>query len=171
MAHAVLAHMLMWGGEWEPAIAEARTALTLNPNSAFVISMLGCVLGFGGYREEALDRLRQAMRASPRDPLTWLWLQWVGAVQLFARDFDGAAATMREVVRLRPGYIMVYVSLAASLGHLRRLDEALDVLDRARAISPEQLARILQQERWPWNRPEDYAVRTEGLRLAMGEIA
>jgi adenylate cyclase len=27
--------------------------------------MLGCVLGFGGYREEALDRLRQAMRASP----------------------------------------------------------------------------------------------------------
>ena len=35
--------------------------------------MLGCVLGFGGYHDEALDRLRQAMRASPHDPLTWLW--------------------------------------------------------------------------------------------------
>jgi len=37
--------MMMWDGEWEAAIAEARTALVLNPNSSFVISMLGCVLG------------------------------------------------------------------------------------------------------------------------------
>src|SRR5258705_13285776 len=51
MAHAILAHMMMWNGEWEAAIAEARTAIALNPNSAFVISMLGCVLGYGGYRE------------------------------------------------------------------------------------------------------------------------
>ena len=43
-AHAVLAHIMMWGSEWEAAIAEARTAFALNPNSAFVISMLGCVL-------------------------------------------------------------------------------------------------------------------------------
>ena len=60
MAHAVLAHMLMWGSEWQAAIAEARTAIALNPNSAFVISMLGCTLGFGGYREEALTRLAKA---------------------------------------------------------------------------------------------------------------
>jgi adenylate cyclase len=71
-AHAVLAHIMMWGSEWEAAIPEARTAFALNPNSAFVISMLGCVLGYGGYRDEALDRLAQAMRASPNDPLTWL---------------------------------------------------------------------------------------------------
>ena len=86
MAHAILAHMLMWGSEWEAAIAEARTALALNPNSAFVISMLGCVLGFGGYRDEALDRLRQAMRASPHDPLTWLWTLWTAVIQLSARN-------------------------------------------------------------------------------------
>jgi adenylate cyclase len=60
MAHAVLAHMLMWGSKWEAAIAEARTALSLNPNNAFVISMLGCLLGFGEYRDEAFDRLRRA---------------------------------------------------------------------------------------------------------------
>jgi adenylate cyclase len=65
MGHAVLAHMRMWGGDWEAAIAEARWAVALNPNGSFGIGMLGCVLGFGGYREEALDRLRQAMRASP----------------------------------------------------------------------------------------------------------
>ena len=171
MAHAVLAHMLMWGGEWEAAIAEARAALTLNPNSAFVISMLGCVLGFGGYREEALDRLRQAMRVSPHDPLTWLWLGWVGATQFSARDFDAAAATWREVIRLRPSYVMAHGGLAGALAHRGRLDEAREVLDRARTLFPEQIPRLLQQERYPWARPEDYALRVEGLRLAMGETA
>ena len=90
MAHAVLAHMMMWGGEWEAAIAEARSAVALNPNSAFVISMLGCVLGFGGYREEAFERLQQATRASPHDPLIWLWLIWRGILQFFSRDFIAA---------------------------------------------------------------------------------
>src|SRR6266480_76427 len=98
MAHAVLAHMMMWGSEWEAAIAEARTAVALNPNSAFVISMLGCALGFGGYREEALDRLQQAMRASPHDPLIWLWSQWCAVLQFFSRDFVAALQTLHQVV-------------------------------------------------------------------------
>ncbi len=33
MAHAILAHMMMWNSEWEAAIAEARTAIALNPTS------------------------------------------------------------------------------------------------------------------------------------------
>src|SRR5208283_2191054 len=102
MAHAVLAHMRMWGSEWEAAISEARTALALNPNSAFVISMLGSVLGFGGYRDEALDRLRQAMRASPHDPLTWLWTMRSANIQFQSRQFEAALETYNELVRLRP---------------------------------------------------------------------
>jgi adenylate cyclase len=149
MAHAVLAHMLMWGSEWEAAIAEARTALALNPNSAFVISMLGCVLGFGGCRDEALERLGQAMRASPHDPLTWLWLNWAAAVRFFARDYEAAATMMREVVRLRPGYIMAHGTIAASLAHLGRIDEARDVLDRARALFPEQFPRLCSRTDTP----------------------
>jgi adenylate cyclase len=164
MAHAVLAHMLMWGSEWEVAIAEARTALALNPNSAFVISMLGCVLGFGGHRDEALDRLRQAMRASPHDPLTWLWTLWTGFIQLSARKFDAALATLHQVVRLRPGLAPAYELMAACLAHLGRLDEASAVLERIPAQFSEQLRR--HQKRPPWIRPEDYAIRQEGLRLA-----
>jgi adenylate cyclase len=167
MAHAVLAHMMMWGSEWEAAIAEARTALALNPNNAFVISMLGCVLGFGGYRDEALDRLQQAMRASPHDPLTWLWTMWVAAVQLNARKFDVALETYRQLVRLRPGYAQSQESMAACLAYLGRLDEARDVLERIPAQFSSQLRR--HRQRPPWFRPEDYAIRQEGLRLAAGE--
>src|SRR6266403_1989431 len=162
-AHAVLAHMRMWGGEWEAAIAEARTALVLNPNSSFVISMLGCVLGFGGYREEALDQLRQAMRASPHDPLTWLWILWTGIMQFHSRKFDAAVETLRHVVRLRPGSAQAHVLIAASLAHLGRLDEARDVLSRVQVRDP-------RYQQMPWTRPEDNALRVEGVRLAAGEM-
>jgi adenylate cyclase len=167
MAHAVLAHMMMWGSEWEAAIAEARTAVALNPNSAFVISMLGCVLGFGGYREEALDRLQQAMRASPHDPLIWLWSVWCAVLQFFSRDFVAALQTLRQVVRLRPGYGAPYEYIAASLAYLGQSDEAREALERIPPQSLEQLQRW--EQRPPWMRPEDYALRVEGVRLAAGE--
>jgi adenylate cyclase len=161
VAHAVLAHMMMWGSEWEAAIAEARTAIALNPNSAFVISMLGCVLGFGGYREEALARLQQAMRASPHDPLTWLWTLWTGSIYFYSRRFDAAIDAYLQVMRLRPGFVQSQALLAASLAHLGRIDEARKVLKNARAQ--------IQDSRYqspPWLRAEDNALRLEGIRLA-----
>jgi adenylate cyclase len=161
-AHAVLAHMRMWDGQWEAAIAEACTALVLNPNSSFVISMLGCVLGFGGYREEALDRLRQAMRASPHDPLTWLWTFWTGVIQFNSRKFDAALETLHQVVRLRPGFTQAQVLISASLAYLGRLDEARDALSRVQVRDP-------RYQQMPWTRPEDNALRVEGVRLAAGE--
>ncbi len=160
MAHAVLAHMMMWGGEWKAAIAEARSAIALNPNSAFVISMLGCVLGFGGDREEALVRLEQAMRASPHDPLTWLWMLWMGIMQFFSRQFEAAIKTLQQVVRLRTGYLQAQVLIALSLAHRGRIDEARERLKLARAQ--------IQDTRYqppPWIRPEDDALRIEGFRL------
>ena len=164
MAHAILAHMLMWGSDWEAAIAEARTALALNPNHAFVISMMGCVLGFGGHRDEGLGRIRQAMRASPHDPLTWLWTLWTAAIQLNARRFEASLETLHQLVRLRPGLVIALELMASCLAYLGRLDEARAVLQRIPAQFSEQLRR--HQQRPPWMRPEDYAVRQEGLRLA-----
>jgi adenylate cyclase len=160
MAHAILAHMMMWGSEWEAAIAEARTAIALNPNSAFVISMLGCVLGFGGYREEALTRLQQAKRASPHDPLMWLWTMWTGAMQFLSRDFDAAIQTYHQLLRLRPGWLQGQVLLAMSIAKLGRIDEARNILKRAREQA--QDARYLNP---PWFRPEDNALRLEAIRL------
>jgi adenylate cyclase len=165
VAHAVLAHMRMWGGEWEAAIAEARVGFALNPNSAFVISMLGCVLGYGGYREEALARLQQAMRVSPHDPLAWLWQIWRATTQFFGRDFTSALETLHEVSRLRAAYLSPHQFIAASLAHLGRLSEARAVWDWTAATFPEQVQRFAQQ-RPPWLRPEDYALRVEGQRLA-----
>ena len=168
MAHAVLAHIRMWNSEWEAATLEARVALALNPNSAFVISMLGFVLGFGGHHDEALDRLRQAMRTSPHDPLTWLWMRWRGGIQFHARQFEAVLETYKDAVRLRPEYYGPMRGLiAGSLAFLGRLDEARAALERFGSQIPDP--RL--QQRPPWIRPEDFALRIEGLRLAAGETS
>lgn len=108
----------------DAAIAEARTAVGLNLSNAFVISMLGCVLGFGGYPDEALERIRQAMRASPQDPLTWLWTLWSASIQLGARRFESALEALHQVLRLRPGLAPAYELMAACLGRGTRRPEA-----------------------------------------------
>ena len=50
------------------------------------------------------------------------------------------------------------------------LPEARAALERTGARFPEQDRRFVQQ-RPPWLRPEDYALRSEGLRLAAGETS
>ncbi len=162
MGHAVLAHIRMWGSDWEAAIREARTAVALNPNGAFGIGMLGCVLGFGGYREEALDRLRQAIRLSPHDPLMSLWILWIGLIHFYARQFSSAVEHLRQVGRLRPYYNNYHAVMAAALAFLGRRDEARDVLRHAPPLD-------LRYPQAPWMRPEDVALRMEGIRLAAGE--
>jgi adenylate cyclase len=168
LAHAVLASMTTLIGEWDAGISEARTALALNPNSAFAMGWIGMALGFGGYPDEAIDPLRRAMRASPHDPLTWLWTFHTGIFQFLLKDFDAALSTMRQVLRLRPSFAHPHSYIAASLAYLGRLDEAREAWDRARAEFSEQL-HTHEAQRSPWNRPEDFAFRQEGLRLAKGE--
>jgi len=53
---------------------------------------------------------------------------------------------------------------AACLAYLGRLEEAKGILERIPAHFSERLQR--HQQRLPWMRPEDYAIRLEGLRLA-----
>ncbi len=103
--YVMLATMMCVVGNWEDSVGEARKALGLNPNSAFVISMLGLVLGRAGYHEEAIRHLRPAMRASPHDPLTWQWLNGIGDFQLFSGRFEAALESYREVTLLRPQFL------------------------------------------------------------------
>jgi adenylate cyclase len=163
MAHAILSFMQQLCGEWESAIAEGRTAVSLNPNSAWSMVALGVALGWGGYQKDGIDYLRRAMRASPHDPLTWLCTFWTGIFQYFLREYAATVSTMREVIPLRPGLANRW--LAQALGQLDRAAEAKEALEKAIAVAPVFFESIVRQ-RPPWMRPEDYVHLLEGLRKA-----
>ena len=93
--------------------------------------------------------------------MTWLWTIWKGAIQLLSRDFDAAIQTFQQGLRLRPDFNQVQVSFAICHAHLGRIDEARTILKRVRQQG--QDTRYLNPQ---WLRPEDAALRLEGIRLA-----
>jgi DNA-binding winged helix-turn-helix (wHTH) protein len=101
-----------------------------------------------------------------RDPLTWLWAMWTGTIQFFSRNSAASLETFNELVRLRPEWTTARELIAGSLVFLGRRNEARAALQRAG--SPIRDPRY--QQRPPWLRPEDYALRSEGLRRA-SEVA
>jgi adenylate cyclase len=168
IAHSVLA-LLTQGlsSDWGSSIAEARAALALNPNSASGLAILGGTLMTGGDAREGIDCLRQALRASPNDPLAWAWLYMVGSCHFQLRDFEAALQTHHEVKRLRPQHAMAHLYIAASLAYLGRSDEARHAFELVEARFSDTLAR--NNIRPPWWRPENHAQLIKGLRLAAGE--
>lgn len=86
------------------------------------MGFVGFALGMGGFPDEAIAPLRCALRASPHDPMTWLWTFHSGIFQFYLKDFDAALATMRQVLHLRPGFDHPHIYIAASLGYLGRVD-------------------------------------------------
>jgi adenylate cyclase len=164
MAHAVLATMMCVVGDWKASVREARMAFALNPTSAFVMSTLGLVLVRAGYHEEGISWLRQAMRASPHDPLTWQWLNGIGDFQLFSREYQAALDTYGQLMLLRPRFFSPHLFTAAALAYLGRSREARDALQSAQAQFAEQIER--RRHRPSWARPQDWAIKTEGLRPA-----
>jgi adenylate cyclase len=164
MAHAVLATMMCVVGDWKASVREARMAFALNPTSAFVMSTLGLVLVRAGYHEEGISWLRQAMRASPHDPLTWQWLNGIGDFQLFSREYQAALDTYGQLMLLRPRFFSPHLFTAAALAYLGRSREARDALQSAPAQFAEQIER--RRHRPSWARPQDWAIKTEGLRPA-----
>ena len=163
MAHAVLSFMRQICGEWDSAIAEGRTAVSLNPNSAWSMVAMGHALGWGGHQKEGIDYLRRAMRASPHDPLTWLCTFWMGIFHYFSREYESTFVIMRELVHARPE--LAYRWLAAALAQLGRAVEAKEALEKSVTVSRAMLERLTSQ-RPPWMRPQDYALFLDGLRKA-----
>jgi adenylate cyclase len=165
MSHLALATALIMNGSFEAGLVEARAALALNTNNAQLIASYGAALAHAGHPGEAIEPLRQAMRAIPHDPLTWQWAAWVAMAQLDNGDFESSLKAYRQLVHRHPEHFSGNLSIVVALAHLGRLEEALAALDHLREKFPEQL-RQFQQRRPTQYSLKDYVLRVEGLRLA-----
>jgi adenylate cyclase len=165
LAYVALSGLKSAVSDWIGSVRDAQAAFNLNPNSAWSRFGLGLALGWSGSHEEGIRHLRQAMRLSPRDPIAWLWVFWVGLFQYLAGDYEDALSSMREVARVRKGEGLASRWITACLGQLGRRAEAAAALHEATSLYPTLLERFTRS-RPPWMRPEDHAHMLEGLRKA-----
>jgi adenylate cyclase len=139
-------------------------ALALNPSFARGWNVSGFLRIAAGQPDLAIEHVETSLRLSPRERVgTPLYL--MGMAYFLKRRLDKAAAKLVLSIQDHPGFPPAYRALAASYAHMGRLDEAREIVNRLREITPMVMPSVVS-----YRNPEDRELYLSGLRLAAGEV-
>ena len=137
---------------------ELLRAIALNPNDANAIAAHGSSIAAQGRFDEAIDRIREAMRLNPYHP-EWYWVD-LGSIFYAARRYADAVEAFGH--RTQPGH-WVLSRLAAAYAQLGRLDEARAVAAEILRLRPDFRLSTLRTGGW---NDEDTRHFIDGMRKA-----
>jgi TolB-like protein len=152
-------------GENDAALSAIDRAIVVNPNFALAFGLRALVLVFLNRPDEAILAAQQAMRLSPRDPLTFLFVQAHAFAHLAAGRYEAGMPWADEALRQNGGLPALRFKLSLC-GHLGRLDEAKECLRRLRELHPEPTVASVMRDVSRGVAPEIAARMAEGLRKA-----
>jgi TolB-like protein/class 3 adenylate cyclase len=138
-------------------------ALTLDPNFAGGWHCSGLLRNWAGQPDIAIQHIEAALRLSPRVPVGRAFIQ-IGFAHLLSRRFDDAVPKLLLAIQEDPSHPMPHRVLAACYAHTGRLDDAREVIERLRAMTPVVIPDVSFLRN-----PEHRELLLSGLRLAMGE--
>jgi len=138
-------------------------ALALNPSFARGWFHSGVIRLMAGQPDLAIEHARNSLRLSPRARVGFP-ISVIGQAHFLSRRYDEAVPNLLLAIQDDPTFPPSYRHLAACYAHMGRLDEARDVVERLRTITPAVIPPNLQSRN-----PEHRDLLLSGLRLAMGE--
>ena len=121
-AHASLGMISMFSGDIPAAAQHFERALALDSSDPIVLGNSSAVLKSLGRIDEALALDQRTVN---RDPVNTVWLFNLGSAQNWAGRPDLAAASMRTVLGLSPGYAGAHLVLGEALIHQGKPAQAL----------------------------------------------
>ena len=140
-------------------------AVLLNENCAFAWGMSASTYCYLGRPDEAMERLRNAWRLSPYDPLNFVFWTIAGIAEFVAGRNDQAIAWLRKSLRANPRFSASARTLAATLAISGDLEGAQESAQTLLKIEPG--FRIAEFKTWYPLRGADHLERlVEGLRMA-----
>ena len=110
-------------------------ALALNPNYARGWHVSGVVRLQAGQPDLAIEHAEAALRLSPRARVGTQLLT-IGFAHFLSLRFDDAVPKLLLAIQEDPSFPEPYRVLAACYAHMGRLDDAREIVQRLRAISP-----------------------------------
>ncbi len=120
--HWVAAAVALWNKDFEFVKQQTEIALSLNPNYALACGTRGNAETYSGHPLAAIPFYERAMRLDPG--FTQQYMHFLGTAYLVAAQYDVAAATFRERIRLAPDTDLSRGLLISALGHLDHMEEA-----------------------------------------------
>jgi len=164
--YIALAYIHFGRGNLTASLAAAEQALELNPNCAGAYwSKSGNLVYLGRYAE-AVEAATAYLRLSPRDLRNWRVLNHLTLGRYLTGDYVGAIEAANQALRLNPNQPLTSRWLAAALGQLGRIEEALRVIAQAGAVLAPVTFDSYALTRGNWLRPEAHAILLEGLHKA-----
>ncbi len=135
-AHMYLGLVEIWTKRAAQGIAECEHALALDRNLASAQHFIGLGKIFVGRAEETEAHIGEALRLSPRDTLTYVWVSHAGLAKLHLGGYEQAVGRCRRAIEANRNYPQPYIVLGAALARLGRLDEAHSAVKAGLALNP-----------------------------------
>jgi len=135
-AHNGLAHVHLFMRRYDDSLAEFETALRLNPNFALAQGFYGLSLCYSGRWQEADEAARRALRLSPRDPFSAVYMGVASYAQFLGRNYEEAMRLAREAVRQRGDFVGAHRVLTAAAGMAGQTDLAKAALKDLQRTQP-----------------------------------
>jgi len=145
------------------AIALADQSLELNPSFAAGWINSGWLRLWAGQADTAIEHFMTSTRLNPRAPSPAASLG-IGIGHFLARRFAEAEVALLRSQQLFPGWVGPYRWLASCYTHMGRFEEAREIVERLKTITP-----VLEPTIMPYRNPEHRELFLSGLRLAAGE--
>jgi adenylate cyclase len=162
LANAAVA-LAFFGEDIGAMMGLADRAVALNPSFARGWYISGVLRCWAGQPDVAIEQVDAALRLSPRARVGNS-LAVIGRAHFLSRRFDQAVPKLLLAIQDDPSYPEPYRSLAACYAHMGQLEEAREVVERLRAITPVMLTNVSFLRK-----AEHRELFLSGLRLAAGE--
>jgi len=153
-----------FGEDIDAAIELVDRALTLNPSFALGWVISGWLRLWAGGPELGIGHFETSLRLSPHADRAGTFMA-MGVGHFFAQRFDDAVVMLLRSLQEHAGWAPTYRFLASCYAHMRRLDDAQNIVKRLRAITP-----VIVPDAMHWRNPEHRELFLSGLRLAVGEV-
>lgn len=135
--HNRMSYLFFKMGDPENAVAEARTALSMDPRNAEAYKVLGLGLSAGGQYDAALHAFEESLVRQPDSPDVY---QNMGITFREKGDLVRAAGAYRKALQLRPNFWEAHNNLGMVLREQHKYPEAIAEYREAKRLAPDQPA-------------------------------
>jgi adenylate cyclase len=174
LAHQVAAHLKLWRGQYDEAIAEAEQAVALDANDADSRAVLAEVSIYNGRPNQAIDPINTARTLDPYNEGYYSLLE--GFARFSLGQFEQARQALELALELSPelwpmkpasrdNWYYPCALLLATYAYLGREDDVQTMRERlATYLDSMRISEEISY--WPFRNPADTARLAEGLRRA-----
>ena len=136
LSQHALGHAYALQGNRQGMIDAFTASLELNPSSSLVQLCAGEGLAMAGESMKAIEHLELAARLSPRDPQIHYLYHSLALAYFGTGDYDEAVKLAQRTLTHKPRFAFGWRTLATSLAHAGRWEDARDALQQAAELEP-----------------------------------